>query len=74
MHKKGRIELEWPIATIDNEKRHCALHKNSRIELKFATRARKEKESHVYGMHERSRMELGYPIFTVEKQSGLCNT
>ena len=27
MHEKRRIELEWPIMTVDNEKRHCAMHK-----------------------------------------------
>ena len=27
MHEKRRIELEWPITTVDNEKRHCAMHK-----------------------------------------------
>ena len=27
MHKNRRIELECPIMTLDNEKRHCAMHK-----------------------------------------------
>ena len=44
--------------TVDNEKKHHAMHKNSRIELKCATMT-VEKESQVYEMHKKSRTELG---------------
>ena len=54
--------------TVDNEKKHHAMHKYSRIELKCATMTVK-KESQVYQMHKKGRMELGRPIFTVEKKA-----
>ena len=51
--------------TVDNEKKHRAKYKNSRIELKCATMT-VEKESNICVMHKKSRMELRYLIFTVQ--------
>ena len=53
MHKKRRIESEWPIMIVDNEKKHSSKYKNSRIELKCAT-VTAEKESNVCVMHKKS--------------------
>ena len=53
MHKKRRMEHEWPIVIVDNEKKHREKYKNSRIELKCATMT-VEKESNVYVMHKKS--------------------
>ena len=39
--------------TVDNEKKHHAMHKISRIELKCATMT-VEKESQVYEMHKKA--------------------
>ena len=37
MHEKRRIKLEWPIMTVDSEKKDCTMHEISRTELKYAT-------------------------------------
>ena len=37
MHEKGKNQPECPMMTVDNEKKHRAMHRNSRIELKCAT-------------------------------------
>ena len=52
--------------TVGNEKKHSAMHKNSRIELKCATMT-VDKQNQVDGMHKKSRMELGCRMLTVEK-------
>ena len=51
--------------TVDNEKKHLAKYKDSRIELKCAT-VTFEKESNICVMHKKSRMELRYLILTVQ--------